>query len=230
MAGKRWDEAALPKGAIGYGAPYNATPGDLYAVFPDGTYQLLEKGFGARQTAEAKAANVIADAENARRAAINQAATPPTPVAATVTSNTRYDVKVSERDSILFPDETISATVMETLVFEDIGGHELLNIARRDTINGQKVIYQPIRNLTEIEQQYNPNNVINVEGTADRYFSNFPIKLELKIPEVGGGPDSKNVYFNSLTGDLVVDSINLEPDEQIEIQIAASGTIYEADM
>lgn len=224
--GKQWTNEDLPAGAMGY----SQRDGNLYASFPDGRTQLLEAGWEARNLAEAIAANKIANAQNAARAAATVSPTPATAAAAPVTSNNRYDVKASELDAILFTDDTANATVMETLVFEDIGGHELLNIARRDTINGQKVVYQPIKNLTEIEQQYNPNNVINVEGTADRYFANFPIKLESKIPEVAGGPDNKNVYFNTLTGDLVVDSINLEPDEQIEIQIAASGTIYEADM
>lgn len=224
--GKQWTQAELPAGAHAYSM--NAA-GDLLAVFPDGRTQLLETGYQKRALDEAIAANKIANAQNAA-AASTVSPTPATAAAAPVTSNNRYDVKASELDAILFTDDTANATVMETLVFEDIGGHELLNIARRDTINGQKVVYQPIKNLTEIEQQYNPNNVINVEGTADRYFANFPIKLESKIPEVAGGPDNKNVYFNTLTGDLVVDSINLEPDEQIEIQIAASGTIYEADM
>lgn len=224
--GKQWTNEDLPAGAMGY----SQRDGNLYASFPDGRTQLLEAGWEARNLAEAIAANKIANAQNAARAAATVSPTPATAATSPVTTNARYDVKASELDAILFADETANATVMETLVFEDIGGHELLNIARRDTINGQKVIYQPIRNLTEIEQQYNPNNVINIEGTADRYFSNFPIKLESKIPEVGGGPDKKNVYINTVTGDLVVDSINLEPDEQIEIQIAASGTIYEADM
>lgn len=224
---KSWTAADLPAGATGYTS--NAA-GDLLASFPDGRTQMLEAGYQKRVLEEAIAANKIANAQNAAKAAATVSPTPATAAAAPVTSNNRYDVKASELDAILFTDDTANATVMETLVFEDIGGHELLNIARRDTINGQKVVYQPIKNLTEIEQQYNPNNVINVEGTADRYFANFPIKLESKIPEVAGGPDNKNVYFNTLTGDLVVDSINLEPDEHIEIQIAASGTIYEADM
>jgi alpha-L-arabinofuranosidase len=118
---------------------------------------------------------------------------------------------------------------MSDLIFENIGGHELINIARNDTINGQTISYQPIKNLTSIQQQYNPNNVVALQNTSDKYFANFSIKLETKLPEEGAGPDAAYVYIEDSTGDLIIELINLEPDEQIEVQISLSGTIYEAE-
>jgi alpha-L-arabinofuranosidase len=115
------------------------------------------------------------------------------------------------------------------MIFEDIGGHELINVARNDTINGQTVTYQPIKNLTSIQQQYNPNNIVGLQNTSDKYFANFSIKLETKLPEEGNGPDGAYVYIDTDTGDLIVELINLDPDEQIEVQISLSGTIYEAE-
>ena len=50
-------------------------------------------------------------------------------------------------DTILLNDETTPIEVLADLIFENIGGQELINIARNDTVNGQKVIYQPIKNL-----------------------------------------------------------------------------------
>ena len=57
-------------------------------------------------------------------------------------------------DLILFNNEAMPIELMTDLIFEDIGGHEIINIARTDTINGQTVIYQPIKNLTSIQQNY----------------------------------------------------------------------------
>jgi hypothetical protein len=119
---------------------------------------------------------------------------------------------------------------MSDLIFEDIGGHELINIARNDIINGQDISYQPIKNLTSVQQQYNPNNILSVQSTSDKYFSNFAIKLENKVPNVGNGPFGSNVYLDTANGSLVVEAINLEADEQIEVEITLSGTIYEADL
>jgi hypothetical protein len=139
-------------------------------------------------------------------------------------------VKTAPIDTVLFNDEQVPIEVMSDLIFEDIGGHELINIARNDIINGQDISYQPIKNLTSVQQQYNPNNILSVQSTSDKYFSNFAIKLENKTPNVGNGPFGSNVYLDTTTGALTIDSINLESDEQIEIEITTSGTIYEADL
>jgi hypothetical protein len=119
---------------------------------------------------------------------------------------------------------------MTDLIFEDIGGQELINIARNDIVNGQQISYSPIKNLTSIQQQYNPNNIINLQSTSDTYFANFSIKLEEKIPNIGNGPNGKNIYIEPETGDLIIETIKNANDEQLDIQIGISGTIYEADI
>jgi hypothetical protein len=138
-------------------------------------------------------------------------------------------VKTAPIDTVLFNDEEVPIEVMTDLIFEDIGGQELINIARNDIINGQQVSYQPIKNLSSIQQQYNPNNILSLQATSDKYFANFPIKLENKIPTPGTGPSGTHVYIDSANGNLVIEAINIEPDEQIEIEITVSGTIYEAE-
>jgi hypothetical protein len=138
-------------------------------------------------------------------------------------------VKTASIDTVLFNSDELPIEVMTDLIFENIGGHELINIARNDIINGQQVSYQPIKNLSSIQQQYNPNNILSVQATSDKYFSNFPIKLENKIPRLGTGPNGKHIYIDSTNGNLVIEAVNVEQDEQIEIEITVSGTIYEAE-
>ena len=157
-------------------------------------------------------------------------ATPATVSPAVVAAVVTPPVKTAPIDTVLFNDDEVPIEVMSDLIFEDIGGQELINIARNDIINGQDISYQPIKNLTSLQQQYNPNNILSVQSTSDKYFSNFAIKLENKTPNVGNGPFGSNVYIDPLTGNMVIDAINLETDEQIEIEITLSGTIYEADL
>lgn len=137
-------------------------------------------------------------------------------------------IKVATPDIILFDDASVPIEVMTDLIFEDIGSHELINIARFDTINGQNISYQPIKNLSLINQQYNPNNIVSLQKTSNLYFSGFAIKLEDKIPRLTNSSDNNPVYMDSL-GNIVVEAINLNIDDQIEIQIIVSGTIYEAE-
>jgi hypothetical protein len=154
-------------------------------------------------------------------------ATPPTAFITTVTPRNN-SVKSATPDIIQFDDTSIidNAEVIVDLLFENIGGQELLTIARYDTVNGQDVKYQPIKNLKIIQEEYNPNNLVRVQDTSDKYFANFPIKLDNKVPTVGNGPEGSNVYLDD-TSALVLEFINLEADEQVDIQITINGTIYE---
>lgn len=140
-------------------------------------------------------------------------------------------VKTAPIDTVLTSDDLVIDEALIDLLYENIGGHEIINIARNDTINGQTVTYQPIKNLSSIQQQYNPNNVLALQNTSDKYFQNFSIKLDTKLPEEGDGdgPDQAYVYIEQSTGDLIIEFINLETDEQVEVEISLSGTIYEAE-
>ncbi len=133
-------------------------------------------------------------------------------------------------DTILLNEETTPVEVMADLLFENIGGQELINIARNDTVNGQTVIYQPIKNLSTIQQQYNPNNIVSLQSTSDKYFQNFSIKFDTKVPNVGNGPNGEHVYIDTGNGGLVIEAINIEDGEQIQVEITTSGTIYEAEL
>ena len=137
--------------------------------------------------------------------------------------------KTAPIDTVLFNDDSVSIEIMTDLIFEDIGGHELINIARNDIVNGQRVSYTPIKNLGLIQQRYNPNNILSLQLTSEKYFNNFSIKLEEKVPKEGNGIDGSNIYFDEATGDLIVETVNMNPDEQLEVQISINGTIYEAN-
>jgi hypothetical protein len=129
-------------------------------------------------------------------------------------------------DIILFDDDGVPIELMTDLIFENIGGQELINIARNDLINGQNIIYSPIKNLNLLAQQYNSKNILSLSNSADAYFKNFSIKFENKLPNVGTGPNGEIVYLDE-NGNLVVNTINLLRDEQIEIQIITSGEIFD---
>jgi hypothetical protein len=156
-------------------------------------------------------------------------ATTPTAAAPVAAQPPPPPVKTAPIDTVLFDDEGTPIEVMTDLIFENIGGHELINIARNDIVNGQQVSYQPIKNLSSIQQQYNPNNILSLQSTSDKYFANFSIKLENKIPQPGTGPNGAHVYLDNNTGNMIIEAINLEIDEQIEVEITTSGTIYEAE-
>ena len=96
-------------------------------------------------------------------------------------------VLAASKDIFVITDESLPIEIMTDLVFEDIGGQEIINISRSDIVSGQNVIYQPIKNLTLLNYQYNPQNIISLQDTLESYFKKFPIQLDKKIPTVGTG-------------------------------------------
>lgn len=140
-------------------------------------------------------------------------------------------VRVAPIDTILYPsDAEMPIEIMADLIFENIGGQELINISRNDTINGQPISYQPIKNISLIQQSYNPNNILSLQQTSDKIFAGFAIKQESKVPNVGNGPNGSNVYRDEDTGDIVIEFVNIEANEQADIQFAIDGTIYEVNL
>ena len=190
-----------------------------------------------KAAADAKAKADAATSVTTTKTSYNLVSSLRTPDPTPITPNTSVTVKApppppvktAPIDTVLFNDDSMSIEMMADLIFEDIGGHELINIARNDIINGQQVSYTPIKNLGLIQQTYNPNNILRLQSTSEKYFANFSIKLEEKVPLVGNGPNGSNVYIDQTTGDLIIEGININKDELFEVELSLNGTIYEAN-
>jgi hypothetical protein len=147
----------------------------------------------------------------------------------TINNSLGQDVKSATPQYIIFTEGDIDETYITERLFEDFSARELALISRADIVNGVPIIYSPIKNLGAIYQQFNPNNIIKLQDTSEEFFSKFAIKLNDKIPQYGTGTNGAYVYIDN-SGNIVVDSINLQENEQIEINIAIGGTIYEANI
>jgi hypothetical protein len=150
-------------------------------------------------------------------------------------------VKIATPDLILFNDDVMSIEIMTDLIFEDIGGYELATISRHDLVNGQKVVYAPIKNLTDLYLQYNPNNVLRLQS-SDSYFKSLSLSIFDHLPICGTGydlvgtdpdlnkrtkvPNCKSVYIDPITGDLIINLVNVKENEQVEVQVLTSGEIF----
>jgi hypothetical protein len=115
------------------------------------------------------------------------------------------------------------------LLYEQIGGQEILSVSRADLINGQNVIYTPIKNISNISSRYNSQNIFYVDGTWEEYFSNFAIKLENYVPNSGSGPENSIIYIE-ITGDnsadLIIEFQNLPNNLEVEVQTMFSGQLF----
>lgn len=168
-----------------------------------------------------------------------------------VLAKTNDSVKIATPDLIIFDEEAMSIETMTDLIFEDMGAYELANISRHDLVNGQNVTYSPIKNLTDLYLQYNPNNVLRLQS-SDSYFKSLSLSIFDHLPVCGTGydispppppadnptyeekdlnkwiktPNCKSVYIDQITGDLVINLINVKQNEQVEVQVLTSGAVF----
>lgn len=154
--------------------------------------------------------------------------------ASTSSSAAKADIKIATPNLIIQGSELVPIEIMTDLIFEDIGGQEIITITRSDIINGQNVLYRPIKNLTMLSYQYSPQRVLGLQDTSKEFFDNFPIKLDTHVPSEGTGPSKEVVYLDPDTGDLVINVTNMEPNELVQVSLQSkgsqyNGTIYEVN-
>jgi len=152
-------------------------------------------------------------------------ATPNIPLPVSATAN--KDIKVATPDLIQFDESNIPIEYMTDLLFENIGGQEIISISRNDTINGQRVLYNPIKNVAQLGTKFNPLNLFINTGNTDSIFRGFPIKFDEKVPEIGSNFAQNEVIaitsINDRNGNLEIEVIGMLPNEQVEVQVLASG-------
>lgn len=166
-------------------------------------------------------------------------AVPNIPVAAT--SQSSRNIKPATPDLIQFNDSDIPIEYMAQLMFEDIGGQEIISISRNDVVNGQRVTYTPIKNLSALGLKYNSYNIFSIPTSSQSQFNNFAIKLENHTPLYGQGtgkylfPTDVNldkrllretIYVDPPTGDLIINVVGLSENEQVEIEVVSTSESF----
>ena len=149
--------------------------------------------------------------------------TPSTPAAVTNRVAHSY-IKPATPAEIDFDTSYIPTEYMTSLLFENIGAQELISVTRTDLVNGQNILYTPIKNITDISKAYSPQNIFTIPINAQSQFANSAIKLENYTPEFGTGPNSEMVYLDETTRNLIVNVINMQNNEQVEIEVLNHGT------
>jgi hypothetical protein len=157
--------------------------------------------------------------------------TPTSPEPANTATNVNA-TKPAIPEAILREDAVFPPDLMFDRIFENIGGQEIINIARNDIINGQRVSYSLISNQTALEVQYNPKNIFSLPGIAESFFDSFAIKLDFRIPDSGTGPvieetGKRKTFYLEDNGDLVVNVTYMDSFESVEVQVLNAGVVLD---
>lgn len=125
------------------------------------------------------------------------------------------DIKVATPDLIIFDNSSISTDSMADLIFEDIGGQELLEISRSDLINSANINFPKIK-IKDLRK--------NIESAAGAAYS-LPIqsiRLFDHVPQYVAP-----VQINASTNSLEISVINILPGYQVEVEIVSKANRFD---
>jgi hypothetical protein len=135
--------------------------------------------------------------------------------------------KTPTRDVVTFVQSSFSAEGITNLLFEQIGGIELISMVRRDTVEGQNPYYTVISNLSNIKKEFDPTQIISRQKPNQSFFDIFAIDINTKIPNdlYLEKNNLSNFFYIDTNGDFIIELDNMLADEVVELEIAQGGTI-----
>jgi hypothetical protein len=143
----------------------------------------------------------------------------------------------SEPQFFVGVDPTATIEEMENAIWQNIGGHEIISLVRRDLVDGTNVDYSVINNLKKLFEEYNPRTIFSIENSASAIFQRFGIKLENYVPSTRKLLQIREGLTVPVTrdedGQVVVYVQDVRDDQEVEVQILGSrrilrDTIYES--
>jgi hypothetical protein len=137
-------------------------------------------------------------------------------------------VKVPERDVVNFANPVIDAATITNLLFENIGGIEMSQLVRHDTIDTPNNDYTIISNLSSLKNEYSPLRLLYGKSIDYNYKNEFQIDLSQRIPSQRylERNNLSNYIYIDFNGDLVIELENMNTTEVLDIELDVNGTIY----
>jgi hypothetical protein len=124
--------------------------------------------------------------------------------------------KIATSNLFIVDERTQDIDEMTNLLFEDFSATELINLSRHDSLNGQDIIYQPIKNITQLAFEYNPQNILSFSQTEKDLIENYILSIERYIPSEP--TNNLVVYLEDGTNDIIIEVSGIREDERVEVE------------
>ena len=122
-------------------------------------------------------------------------------------------VKISAVNVVNRNYDATSVEQMERLYFQNVGGTEILSVARHDTVGGEEVVFNNVDNIFELRSQFNPLNIL-MTTNINSLFSEYGVDIGTKI----GALDE--TFSMNVDGGIDIQVFNVNRDEYVQVQIA----------
>jgi hypothetical protein len=136
----------------------------------------------------------------------------------------------SEPQFFLGVDPTSRIEDMENAIWQNIGGHEIISLVRRDLVDGINTNYSLVSNLRKLREEYNPQTIFSIENVASNFFEKFGIRLETHVPSVRSLSNIKKGLTSPVTlendGSIAIYVANPLEDQEVEVQVITSRNVF----
>lgn len=145
-------------------------------------------------------------------------------------------IRLPNRDVVSIVRDALDEGQIQQFLFNDIGGTELINIIRNDSVSGIKENYSIISDIEKNDTLFDPSFLLLNKSKYQSEFDRFAIRLSNSIPdnnfyeENTVVPDTNvgtNVYFDEDNNNLYIELEGIKDTEFVEIQVVTDGKIYE---
>ncbi len=150
----------------------------------------------------------------------------PTPLRMSSSSNytnpPRPNILTADPDIVMIAPDALPVEVQAQLILQDMGGVELIMFSRHDTVNGQSIAYQPIKDLDLLATTYGSQRITGYVPTFMSFKKGFSIDLDnLEIDSRPLSPGSIYVNTNAsgVGSEIIVDLVGLSDTNVVEIAI-----------
>jgi hypothetical protein len=144
--------------------------------------------------------------------------------------SSKFKIKIATSNLVINENADQIINEVQNILFDELCGQEIINISRTDSISGIDVSYDPILDIPNILDQYNPKTLIALQGNDSLYFNQFTLSLPQYLPNYGNGANGATVYVNTTYGDtnagsLVINLVNVINQENVEIEFFIPNTV-----
>lgn len=139
----------------------------------------------------------------------------------TIDNRKRLPIAISIPGNIITEDQYGQESQIIEELFEDLSLFELMEMGRSETVLGQNVVYQPIKNISDIYFTYSPKKILALSGT-------FTQKEDSSTVRLGQFFVDGAIVLDKTTGDIVVAADNVKDGFFIEIELLSGGEILDS--
>jgi hypothetical protein len=167
---------------------------------------------------------------------VNPVANQPSPDYLPTSKLSRF--KIADPQYILSVDPSSTVEEMQNVLWQGIGGHEILSVVRRDLVDGSNTDFGLISDLQKLFAEYSPKTILSLENSSSLYFNSFAIKFEKYLPPERLLQRLSENLINPIeiddSGNIFIYVKDLKPSFQVEVQAITAqesfrDTIYGGD-